>query len=341
MRKHPIITVPQRRSGFTLVELMIVVSIILLLATITLVSVNFSYSRDRVRAAGRQLQSFIAGARDRAIYQKEVRGVRLILDPANTHTAVAVQYVGAPDRWTEGFVTLYANDVVSVPSGLFLQSNGLLAVGTQIEIPKDSGAFFTVASVAIADPNISNNGLVKLNRGVPVFTALGQTTSFSLLLKPMLLPGSEPVPFPPGVVIDLDGSNLPSSWRPGIANTGQSYSSTMDILFNPRGSVTGDVAGNGILHLLLADAGDVILWSSIPGRIQKANPTSTEWSPPIVPANGAAGTPIVRKDQIIVSLNGRSGNVSVHQVNPTNISPADLVADDPYSFAETGQVSNQ
>ena len=141
MRTYPRSIERNSRSGFTLIELLVVVSIILTLATITLVSVNFSYSRDRVRAAGRQLQSFVAGARDRAIYSKEVRGVRLILDPQNQHTAIAVQYIGAPDRWSEGTVRFNSKENVSIPYGLGLQNAGLLGIGSQIEIPKESGVF--------------------------------------------------------------------------------------------------------------------------------------------------------------------------------------------------------
>ena len=101
------------------------------------------------------------------------------------------------------------------------------------------------------------------------------------------------------------------------------------------------MAGNGILHLLLADAGDVLRWQNIPGRILPANPTPAQWSPPVVPANMATGTPIVTRDQILLSINGRSGNVSVHHVNPTITNTTHPIADDPYSLAETGQVSKQ
>jgi prepilin-type N-terminal cleavage/methylation domain-containing protein len=348
MRTRPQRRQRHRRSGFTLIELLVVVSIILTLATITLVSVNFSYSRDRVRAAGRQLQSFVAGARDRAIYSKEVRGVRLILDPQNQHTAIAVQYIGAPDRWSEGTVRFNSNENVSIPYGLGLQNAGLLGIGSQIEIPKESGVFYTVASTVILDNTLGfsvYDGSVFLNKSIPSYTGQNQISSFSLQLKPTVIPGTEPVPLPAGVVIDLDGSNLPPSWRPSVSDTTYPYSPTMDILFNPRGSMTGDVAGNGILHLLLADAGDVLRWQNnpyIPGRMLTANPTPAQWSPPVVPANLATGTPVVTRDQILLSINGRSGNVSVHHVNPTNTNTNGYaIADDPYSLAETGQVSKQ
>jgi prepilin-type N-terminal cleavage/methylation domain-containing protein len=348
MRTRPQRRQRHRRSGFTLIELLVVVSIILTLATITLVSVNFSYSRDRVRAAGRQLQSFVAGARDRAIYSKEVRGVRLILDPQNQHTAIAVQYIGAPDRWSEGTVRFNSNENVSIPYGLGLQNAGLLGIGSQIEIPKESGVFYTVASTVILDNTLGfsvYDGSVFLNKSIPSYTSQNQISSFSLQLKPTVIPGTEPVPLPAGVVIDLDGSNLPPSWRPSVSDTTYPYSPTMDILFNPRGSMTGDVAGNGILHLLLADAGDVLRWQNnpyIPGRMLTANPTPAQWSPPVVPANLATGTPVVTRDQILLSINGRSGNVSVHHVNPTNTNTNGYaIADDPYSLAETGQVSKQ
>jgi prepilin-type N-terminal cleavage/methylation domain-containing protein len=62
-------------AGFTLVELMIVISLILLLAVMTASAINTSISGDKVRGGARQVQSFLGGARDRAIYSKAPRGV--------------------------------------------------------------------------------------------------------------------------------------------------------------------------------------------------------------------------------------------------------------------------
>ena len=78
---------PQRgRRGFTLVELLVVVAIVLIMAGLTLAVWTSTASADRIRSAARQVQSAILGARDRAIYAPRVasssaaqyRGLRLI-----------------------------------------------------------------------------------------------------------------------------------------------------------------------------------------------------------------------------------------------------------------------
>ena len=58
------------RNGFTLVELLVVITIMLLLLSMTVYAVNFSRDSDRVGGGARQIQSALAGARDRAIYAK-------------------------------------------------------------------------------------------------------------------------------------------------------------------------------------------------------------------------------------------------------------------------------
>ena len=68
--------VHHRRSAFTLMELLVVITIIVVLLSMTALTLRFSNESDRVRGAARQIQSFLSGARDRAIYAKESRGVR-------------------------------------------------------------------------------------------------------------------------------------------------------------------------------------------------------------------------------------------------------------------------
>ncbi len=78
----------EHRCGFTLIELLIVVAILLILAGITVGLWTASMGSDRMRGAARQMQSALLGARDRAIYAGDARGLRLTLDP-NLSSSVA------------------------------------------------------------------------------------------------------------------------------------------------------------------------------------------------------------------------------------------------------------
>src|SRR5580700_11678853 len=75
------------RASFTLLELLITLGIILILATLTMRLLNATLNSDRIRTGSRELQSFLGGARDRAVYAGQRRGVRLIQDPLDPSCA--------------------------------------------------------------------------------------------------------------------------------------------------------------------------------------------------------------------------------------------------------------
>ena len=102
------------RRGFTLVELLVVVGIALLLTTFTVLGINFTFESERVRSGSRQLQSMLEGARDRAIFAREPRGVRFLLDndPLNGRKVSSMVYIGAGEEWREGSIILRRPDFV-------------------------------------------------------------------------------------------------------------------------------------------------------------------------------------------------------------------------------------
>ncbi len=327
-----------QRRAFTLIELLVVVLLVLIVTTITVMSVNFSNNADRMRAGARQMQSLIGGARDRAIYAKEIRGLRLLLDPNDNHAVSAVQYIGSPERDTQGTLSFDSTGSIVTGTGTrwqILRNRGFLKVGSRIQIPRDTGTWYTVA--VITSPTV-----LQLNRANRDLAGSSAQVNFALELAPGILGDSQPVQFPRGVVIDLDGSQVPAAWRP-ISFTG-SYPVQMDILFTPRGTIVGDCASLGMVHLHFADSGDVVKWQQIGGR-NSANYTSL----PFVPADDPASTtPVVARDRILVTLATRTGNATVHHVDVTNtvVTPTSPIAnnklaDDPFRFAETGEVANK
>ncbi len=335
-------------QGFTLVELLVVITIVLILTAVTVASYNYSVNADRIRAGARQFQSFLAGARDKAIYAKEIRGVRLLLDPSDSHTVNAIQYIGSPKRET-GTLTFVGGTGLNAtlqPATsqywLNLYRSGYLRVGSQIQIPRDTGAWYTITGYD------SGTGTISINRRNRELAATTGQIGFVLLLAPGALGDSQPVELPRGVVIDLDGSSIPSNWRP-TPFTG-SYSMQMDILFTPRGTVVGDALGLGLVHLHFADAGDVANWHKIGGRDTSVS-NSSNLILPFVPVNDPnAAKPVVKRDRIVATLATQTGSVSIHYVNTPNTAPPNpsnpaiayqYLASDPFVFAETGQVANK
>ncbi|MBS0204030.1 MAG: prepilin-type N-terminal cleavage/methylation domain-containing protein [Planctomycetes bacterium] len=350
----PIPTVSRRAGprGFTLVELLVVVAVMLALTTMTIVAVNFSNDRDRVRAGARLIQSLLSGARDRAIYSREIRGIRLIRDPNDSHSANAIQYIGAPGRISDGTLTVMPNldgTVINGSNTLFnrLKSQGLIRVGSRIQIPKDTGRWYTIAAFPASETIWLAQRYADYSAST---TASNANRSYSgltyqLELLPQPLPDSTPVQLPRGVVIDLDGSLVPDTWRPTLFVG--AYSNQMDLLFSAKGLPVGDAVSKGMIHFHIADAGDVIKFQQINGR-SAANYVVAAL--PLVPATEdpttTPATAIVKRDRIGVTLASRTGRVSVHAINVTNnvvspTAPIELqkLADDPYFFAESGEVA--
>ena len=88
------------RSAFTLMELLVVITIIVVLLSMTALTLRFSTESDRVRGAARQIQSFLSGARDRAIYSKEARGVRFFISPENPRAVTTMAYIAPGGTWS-------------------------------------------------------------------------------------------------------------------------------------------------------------------------------------------------------------------------------------------------
>lgn len=169
---------PQRevsRAGFTLVELLVVVSILLVLTAIVVVSYNSSVNSERVRGSARQIQSVILGATSRSASRKTTSGLRLLLDQNDKSVATGFVYVGATKDYVQGSVTIERIDLDNAmntgsPDGIAditpdssmpywwvvvrggnlgrLVSQGLLYDGARIRLPAN-GNWYTIQ----LDPN--------------------------------------------------------------------------------------------------------------------------------------------------------------------------------------------
>lgn len=110
MKRSRLLQASSPRGGYTLIEILIVVGILVILLTMTLMAVRFTRDGDRVTAAAAQVQSFLGGARDRAIYARAPRGVRMFLDPQNPRALSSMVYIDPSATWSDGKVRLHRWD---------------------------------------------------------------------------------------------------------------------------------------------------------------------------------------------------------------------------------------
>ncbi|HET6424361.1 MAG TPA: prepilin-type N-terminal cleavage/methylation domain-containing protein [Planctomycetaceae bacterium] len=351
-------------AGFTLLELLIAISIMLILLAITATAIRVNNEADRIRGGARTLQSYLLGAKDRAIYAKAPRGVRLLRDPNNPRAISSVVYVEPtpPENYTVDVIPFntaapYSSSNpmrrVRLPTTTnfnardagdwrLLVTRGMLTAGLRMKIPaNDRGTWYVIQSVDVSG---SNQDIVLTTEIRNPSTTGTLRDTAQIELPPAVVQNAEPVQLPRGVVIDLDRSGyrqpnpaapppvlftpkFPSGWADSSGN----YIQRMDIMFSPRGAVTGPSAGSGVIHLYVTDqaAADLGL-----------DPAYG------VNATGSVDPPI--PDKALVSIFTRTGNVTVSPVNTTDarnnytLAPgADNYADDPFYFSERGEVAGK
>jgi hypothetical protein len=201
-----------------------------------------------------------------------------------------------PTTITVGGETYYEDDVRTLRgtgTGWYeLKQRGLLVDGSRIRLPAN-GSWYTVNTrrlVSPADPQILEiTADYRASGSFAPFPAPDSSVAFYgngsylLELQPALLPGEPPISLSGSVVIDLDHSRLPAGWH-----NGTKYIDNLDILFSPRGTITGPLASQGMLHFLLAERSDTT---------RNLPPESTQG------------------EKLAVSLFARTGAVSTHPVD--------------------------
>ena len=181
--------IPGSRSAFTLVEMLVVITILLVMMGVTVSVINVSAEGERIRSGAGQVQSYLAGARDRAAFAGRPCGVRLFLDPLGSedinqnlqldngedvngnnlldlgHLVTSMVYIQVPDDWQQGSFTVTSHQSDASSSLLIedLKPNGVL------------------------DPGEDSDGDGQLDPGEDTLTSTTDWRSIDLLLNTSLL----------------------------------------------------------------------------------------------------------------------------------------------------------
>ena len=337
--RTPIVRIPtsastrvvSNRTGFTMIELLIAVAILVILTTLTVSAFNVN-DADRVSNSIGTFKNALEGARSRAINSGEVRGLRLIADLNENRMVKSMVYIGSaePDTGIGGINYesvnqrwVFRNNVTndSLAWGQLIDRD-LIATGGRIEIPANSGHWYTIVQ-PIKNYNMTSNEVVILAghyrpsqpSGTNSYTAIPATDiSYRLELEPTTLDGADPILLDPQTCIDMDGSVVPVGWRPGqVADAygvdsrpmSTSPTTSMDILFSPDGTITGNLRSQGSLHFRFAYVSDVLLAETLGARPLSQSGSNTT---PVIPSDP-------EKVHKALSLSTQTGSVIISEIN--------------------------
>lgn len=294
---------PGKRSGFTLVEMLVVLAIILTLSVLTVLFMPRIQERQKVARGADFLQGWLLKAKQLALRNLIATGIRFQVVPSTSFVRDS-QYVQKPDDYAPSG-TYSADTLFKGPVNPMDPLQGF-AFGPKVNL-FGSSAIATgdeTSAVQVGDYlQLRGEGLVHRITGFPdprdptrcllqsaPQNPPGPGCTFRIIRQPRLLPGEEPLQLPQDVAIDLSKSlNVPTRQSSGPP--------FREILFSPSGRVVGQGTGNT----------PIVLW--VRDVTQDANNPG---------------------DQTLIVIYPRTGSIAAHPV---------AQGGDPYQFIRDGRSS--
>jgi len=155
------------RRAFTLVELLVVITIILVVSAIALPMIISGLSHRQVSEAARILQAALAGARDAAIRDNAPSGIRLLPDPTAPNACNRLIPLMQPPSYQEGLVSVFPS--TAYPATVLLGTLALVLeeqVNDSLGLPNPPTSWFW---------NIRVGDKVQINSAGPWYTVCGPT----------------------------------------------------------------------------------------------------------------------------------------------------------------------
>jgi prepilin-type N-terminal cleavage/methylation domain-containing protein len=327
-----------RRPSFTLVELLVVISIILLLATLGYLLLPGMFSNYRRVGAVDRVSQWLLTARQRAKRDGVPTGLRLlpvtdangkvVVNPDGSVWVRQLQYVQQPEPLVGGALTpnlaggpptFSGGYCVSVTNGVVTFNNvDFVAGGSTVDEylvqPGDYLELFGGGSVHLI-ANVTGTTLTLNDTTVNYPAPFQPTTNYRILRQPRPLLGEKALDVPGDTVIDLgkparsDANGNPLSFQPAPAPPDSRSLNVPERLVGlaPQQKLVLEVVFSPSGAVLTQNTGKVILWLR--------DSTAT---PPDLGSPSLIGIPV------------RTGFIGAYDVAPGN---------NPYQYTENGRAS--
>ena len=274
-------TLSIRRAGMTLVELLVVITILGLLAVTVLPALATSAESRRTRETTRMVSSFISKAQGRAIGRQEWSGLKLAAVNASSVAAIDLFLADVPEAY-RGDTTSAALTISGTPSSTMATavpaSAGDISFSGSVGIQPGDPIRFDGRGTPYEISSASSNSIIfKLRGNAAVakedvgqsahntpWPALNVPHTFEIYRQPQ--PSGLPLTLAGGRAIDLYWSGFGPPQSNGIAGTYQQFStlggagSSVSILFDSVGRLRQLVIGayrytvTGPVYLLIGRA---------------------------------------------------------------------------------------
>lgn len=224
----------QIRKGMTLVELLVVMSIMVTFAAITAAFYPSISSDNQIAQTANKIQNILVGARQKARRDFNATGVRFFPDATNPSSATQMMLVQKPV------------DLTGLSLGASLHQPQLLTNPTiiQFSIPVwgfPTGEDLIMANDIFVEP-VTNNSTQILSKGVlntqmiiksnfysPNINPANPILNYKIIRRPRIVPGEEAIPMPDGYEILL-GANF---YGPKVNPS----DSSIDVCFEKTGAL--------------------------------------------------------------------------------------------------------
>lgn len=327
-----------KRSAFTLLELLVVITILTILVGITAASMRWTADNDKPRETATDVSNYIAGARSRAQGLHRRFGVRLILDESGPTkldasgnptpiTATSLMYIQSAPPFSGSCDIDPANRLSIVIRGdgweryePLLDTDGFEAtiwVEPKPSHKRTNGVRRVIHRVTL--PDGSQEWQLTGPWAAPESRA-DQYDDCAIEITPAQMwvaPNQATRELTRGVAIDLEsmriGGRMPPEWYD--ETTGR-YRQDLDLVFEADGKVSTRQTAWGITALVVAHTGDI---------------EATEWGATFYRLSTRPRAGLER----IVAISAATGQTHSAAVRTTDSNDND-VPDDPFLFAETG-----